>query len=74
MEIQYLQHLRDNPEAYPNSKFKFEIRPISTEEIEALEQKYNNSKPFPKALRELLYLAGDSCYVFDYIFDTVDEM
>lgn len=27
--------------------------------IEALEAKYNNNKPFPKAFREYLYLAGD---------------
>jgi len=62
-----------NPNA--ESKYQFRTRPISIEEIEALEQKYNNGKLFPKVLRELLYLAGETCYVFDYnALDLMDEM
>jgi hypothetical protein len=77
MEIQYLKHLQDNPMRNPHaeSKYQFRIKPMSLEEIESLEQKYNNGKQFPKALRELLYLAGKDCYVFDYnALDSMDEM
>ncbi|MDF2515496.1 MAG: hypothetical protein K0R59_792 [Sphingobacterium sp.] len=77
MEIQHLKHLQDNPMRNPHAeiKYKFENEPMPLAEIEALEQKYNNSKPFPKALRELLYLAGRYCYVFDYnALDSMDEV
>ena len=73
MEIQYLQYLRDNPKA--SSEARFSIESISLEEIEQLEIKYNNGKQFPKALRELLFLAGEYCYVLDYnIFDSQEEL
>ncbi|WP_112087342.1 hypothetical protein [Flavobacterium lacus] len=39
---------------------------IPLSEIEQLEQVWNNGNPFPIALRELLFLAGNSCYVLDY--------
>jgi hypothetical protein len=61
MEIQYLKSLRDNPVWGP-----YINRGISMEDITALEQEYNNGQPFPKALRELLFLAGDLCNIFDY--------
>lgn len=60
MEIQYLTYLRDNPIGY------WPIKPISLQEIEQLETLYNNGNSFPKVLKELLFLAGKSCYVLDY--------
>ncbi|GGE71372.1 hypothetical protein EV200_1175 [Pedobacter psychrotolerans] len=76
MEIQYLGYLRDNPDAYPNEiEDKLTIEPISLQEIASLEQLCNNGNPFPKALKELLFLAGASCYVLDYgVFDTQKEL
>ena len=74
MEIQYLKLLKDNPEAYPNDiDYKGAIKPIPMEEIIHLEQLYNNSNPFPVALRELLFIAGESCYVLDYGLDETQE-
>ncbi|MEO6149053.1 MAG: hypothetical protein ABIN95_11970 [Mucilaginibacter sp.] len=61
MEIKYLVSLRDNPTWGP-----YINRGISMEGIMALEQQYNSGQPFPKTLRELLYLAGDLCNIFDY--------
>ena len=73
MEIQYLQYLRDNPKRWSSSTYS--IEPIPLTEIEQLETKYNNGKLFPKALRELLFLAGEYCYVLDYnIFDSQEEL
>ena len=67
MEINYLQVLRDNPARNPNALgYKAAIDPISLTEITQLELGYNNGNPFPKALKELLYLAGKRCYVCDY--------
>ena len=76
MNIEYLKMLRDNPAMYPNDiDYKGEIRGIPLTEIEQLEQTWNNGNPFPKALRELLFLAGEYCYVFSYgIFDTQQEL
>ena len=76
MEIQYLSYLRDNPDAFPNeTEYKLTIEPISLQEIATLEQLYNNGNPFPKVLKELLFLAGSLCYVLDFgIFDTQQEM
>jgi len=76
MEITYLQELRDYPAAHPNSDgYKNHIAPISLSEITQLEQTYNSSIPFPKALRELLYLAGKSCYVCDYgLYENQNEL
>jgi hypothetical protein len=65
MQIEYLQDLANNPVSYTGKR----IRPISEAEITALEHLYNNGKPFPNALKELLYLAGDYCYVLDYGID-----
>src|SRR5688572_23641382 len=75
MEIKYLQALRDYPSAYPDKSYKKTIEPISLSEIATLEQLYNNGNPFPAALKELLYLAGDYCYVLDYgMADSQQEM
>jgi hypothetical protein len=67
MEIKYLTLLRDNPIGNPsNPDFLRAIKPISLQEIAQLEQLYNDGGMFPKALKELLFLAGKSCYVLDY--------
>jgi len=50
-------------------------KPISVEEILELEKEFNNGKIFPKALRELLFLAGSSCKLLDYsIFSSQREI
>ncbi|PIF45059.1 hypothetical protein CLU96_2059 [Chryseobacterium sp. 52] len=48
---------------------------VPEKEIELLEQAYNNSKPFPKVLKELIFLAGNYCFAVDYsIYDSPFEM
>lgn len=64
MNIQFLTELRDNPIEYGND-INFVNRGINVSEIEQLELTWNNGIQFPKALRELLFLAGDFCYVLD---------
>lgn len=67
MKIEYLTSLRDHPAAYPNdTDYKAAIKGISLTEIDVLESSYNVGIRFPTALRELLYLAGKSCYVLSY--------
>ncbi|MFN0256780.1 hypothetical protein [Pedobacter ureilyticus] len=74
MEIRYLKSLRDNPAAfYDNTEFRDEIKPISLAEISELETLYNNGLAFPIALKELLFLAGDNCYVLDYGSETQSQ-
>jgi hypothetical protein len=72
MKIQYMQMLKDNPVCYGVSA-NFTNRGYSLERIKELENKYNNGNPFPKALSELLYLAGDFCYGLDRPYDTEEE-
>jgi hypothetical protein len=76
MKIQYLKILEDNPSAYPHdTDFKLTIRSTPLIEITQLEVLYNNGRLFPTALRELLYLAGDYCYVLDKSdFESQQEM
>lgn len=67
MEIEYLQKLIEYPaglDAYGN--ISFENSPSSTEEILELETLYNSGNPFPKALKELLCLAGEYCFCLQY--------
>lgn len=75
MKIQYLTKLKDYP--YDDNVKDDETSKnegISLEEINSLEQKWNNGNKFPLALKELLFLAGDYCNVFDYgIFDSQEE-
>jgi len=74
MEIQYLTYLRDNP-VYKGITKDMPIKSISLQEIEQLEILYNSGNPFPKALKELLFLAGKFCYVLDYgVFESQQEM
>ncbi len=70
MDITYLKQLERTP-----NKNSWINESISLEEIKQLEQIYNNNKPFPKALRELLFLAGNYCIVLDYgLNDTQQEL
>lgn len=64
MVIEYLKELQKNPYRYGKTHLNNE--PIPESEIIHLEQLYNQGKTFPKALRELLHLAGNFCYVLDY--------
>ena len=64
MNIQFFTELKDNPIEF-GGEMNFANRGIPLSEIEQLEQDWNNGLPFPKALRELLFLAGDFCYVLD---------
>lgn len=74
MNIDILTYLQDNPVKHGKS-MNFEIRGISLNEIQQLEQSYNNGAAFPKALTELLYLGGDFCYVLTKgQYDTQQEM
>lgn len=71
MDIKYLKALKDNPTGQGGLR----NRPISLNEITQLEQEFNNSKPFPQALRELLYLAGSFCYILDFgLHDSQKEL
>jgi len=65
MKIEYLQKLRENPYEEINNKL-LEIKGISEAEINSLEQTWNNGNSFPKALKELLFLAGENFPGFSY--------
>jgi len=69
MEIEYLIYLKDNPSG------NWSVEPISLQEIVHLEKLYTNGNSFPKALKELLFLAGKYCYVLDYgVFESQQQM
>lgn len=65
MEIEFLSNLSNQP---PNDNSYNILRGISLNQIEELEELYNNGKLFPKALRELLFVTGDSCYALNRIW------
>lgn len=54
MELQYLNELEQNPKLT-----HFTNKGLSIEGILKLELEYNNCKPFPIAIREFLFLAGE---------------
>jgi hypothetical protein len=63
MEINYLPLLQEYATLKPrNSDRILQRKSLSMSEIVELENIYNNEHPFPKALRELLYLGGEYCY------------
>jgi len=76
MEIKYLTQLKNNPSGNPTSlTYKKTIVPIPLEEITQLEVLFNNNNAFPVALKELLFLAGNYCYVLDMgTFNTQQDM
>jgi hypothetical protein len=55
MEIQYLKNLEANSRMWPSYSTN---KPMTLAEIETLEELYNDNTPFPKVLREYLFLAG----------------
>lgn len=63
MEIQYLKYLEKHPQRRPSDPVN---KGMTETEIAALETQYNNGDPFPKVLKELLFLAGKECYALDY--------
>lgn len=73
MEINYLGILKDNPTRWGTVEMTNE--PLSELIILSLEHIYNGGEPFPVVLRELLFLAGNYCYVLDYGYnDSQEEM
>lgn len=73
MEIKYLTRLRGNPKMDRGGSLPPAInRGLTMEQITTLETKYNSGNPFPVALRELLFLAGDYCYLLD-TYPDIDE-
>lgn len=76
MNIEILTSLRDYPKRYPNdAEDQHPNIGLSMTEIQQLEQNWNSGNPFPQALRELLYLAGDYCYCLSYgYYDNQDEL
>ncbi|WDF75888.1 SMI1/KNR4 family protein [Mucilaginibacter sp. KACC 22773] len=76
MDIKYLTLLNNNRSVTnQGSGFVKTLGPITEAEILSLEAKYNNGHTFPAALRELLSLAGNYCYVLDYgLNDTQEEL
>lgn len=70
MEIIYLKKIVENPilDGFRNRK-------LSNDEIQKLEQKYNDGNEFPKAFREFLFLAGDfNNFAFDDLGEGLDEL
>lgn len=68
MDIQYMKMLQENPELILGGNPIFRNKPINFPNdpmigIEEMEKEFNDAKPFPKAFREFLFLAGDFCYV-----------
>lgn len=74
MEIEYLTDLQ-NFSSMDYSGNTITNKPIPVKEILELEKQFNNGDMFPKALRELLFLAGNSCKLLDYsIFNSQKEL
>ncbi len=70
MEIKYLKVVEEN-----KTINDFTNEPMSLDEIEKLEAKYNNGKEFPLAFREFLFLAGEfNNFNFDDLGDGMDEL
>jgi len=67
MEIKYLTQLNEHPSIKTKSPdVTFTLRPSDEAEITYVEATYNNRAPLPLALKELLLLAGNRCYVLEY--------
>ncbi len=74
MEIEYLTELINH--SYINfSGQTVKNKPLPIEEIKTLEKQFNNVAIFPKALKELLFLAGGYCDGLDYgLCETQQEL
>jgi hypothetical protein len=74
MNIIYLKELQNTPSIEINNSGRFSvINGVSESEISQLEQNWNSGINFPLALKELLYLAGERCYVLDYGWNDSQE-
>lgn len=74
MDIIYQTRLNNTP--IIRSKFNnyiFKLSPLTVESIVSLESTYNNGHVFPASLRELLFLAGQECYILDYGMNGTQE-
>lgn len=70
MEIKYLERLKIN-----NKKGTLTNKGLSLEQISHLEIIFNNANPFPKVLKELLFLAGEYCGFLEFgAFEDQEEM
>jgi hypothetical protein len=70
VEITYLNKVVENP-----TLDGFTNRELSIENIEKLEEKYNEGKVFPVAFREFLFLAGEfNNFNFDDLGDGIDAL
>jgi len=76
MEINYLKRLGNYPSIdEKKSDYINSLKPLPELEIVNLEKIYNNGETFPKALKELLHLAGSACYLLEYgLSNTREEM
>jgi hypothetical protein len=76
MKIKYLRLLKRNPIVRAQgSEYFLRNEPLSNDEIKNLESSYNNGRDFPSSLKELLSIAGESCYVLEYgPFDSLEDM
>lgn len=80
MEIKYQTILNNNPVIKPTTgdmadgnDYSFVLTPLTIDEIVSLETTYNSGNQFPASLRELLFLAGQRCYVLDYGLNYTQE-
>lgn len=68
MDIEYLSFLIDNQTYKNNLDQRFKLTGITLVKIEELELIYNNGISFPKALKELLFLGGDTSSLLNRIW------
>jgi len=75
IDTKYLTILEQFPSyTYKTTGNTYNLRPLSDDEISALQNTYNGGASFPVVLQELLSLAGNFCYVLDYgPVDSQDE-
>ena len=71
MQIKYLKNLEENK----TDGHGWTCKPINLAEIANLEATFNSGNPFPAALKELLFLAGDFCPYLDFgLADSQQEL
>jgi len=74
MDIEILKNLEANPYLEPSVSVN---KPMTLGEIQSLEHLYNNDSPFPKAVKELLFLGGKYNWIFgsstEFVQDFIRE-
>lgn len=68
MEIEFLSCLELSHSNTKHTNLKFKLIGISMNQLNQLEQLYNSGSLFPKALRELLLLGGNTCYALNHLW------